>query len=288
MKFSQSSFVYFNYSIQDAIRHLANCGYKGIEFWGGRPHMYRHDLDAQLKEIKALLKKYSLTVPNFIPAQYRYPSILCSLNEVVRKDSVRYVSSAIDNAAKLGAPYVSLCPGMGLKGEDLKVAWARLRKSLTELVEYVQGKPVTLIIEPGNRFETNLILTAQDALRMINEIGSDKLGILLDTGHMNLNGENFEETIETIASLENLPLHIHIDDNHGDADTHLVPGEGNIDFLSLVNALKAMDYQGFISAELGFQYTPNPDSAVEKTYHWLVENFEKQSTSTDPEECIST
>ena len=39
MKFSQSSFVYFNYSIQDAIRHLAHCGYKGIEFWGGRPHL---------------------------------------------------------------------------------------------------------------------------------------------------------------------------------------------------------------------------------------------------------
>lgn len=271
MKFSQSSFVYFNYSVQDAICHLAHYGYKGIEFWGGRPHAYRHDLNIQLKGIKALLKKHNMEVPNFIPAQYRYPSILCSLNEIVRKDSVRYIFSGIDNAVKLGAPYVSLCSGMALKGEDLKVAWAQLRRSLTELVEYVQDKSVTLLIEPGNRFETNLILTAKDALRIINEIGSEKLGILLDTGHMNLNGEDFKRTI---ANLENIPFHIHIDDNHGDADTHLIPGEGSIDFSPLVEALKAIDYQGFISAELGFQYTEEPDLAVEKTYRWLVKTFE--------------
>lgn len=275
MKISQSSFVYFNYSIQDAIRHLAHYGYKGIELWGGRPHVYGHDLDTQLEEIKVLLNKYNMVVPNFIPAQYRYPSILCSLNEVIRKDSVRYLSGAIDNAVKLGAPYVSLCPGMALKGENLKVAWAQLRKSFTELVRYVEDKPVTLIIEPANRFETNLILTAIDALRMINEIGSGKLGILLDIGHMNLNGEDFKETIETIARLENVPFHIHIDDNYGDADAHLIPGEGGIDFSSLARALKVIDYQGFISAELGFQYTGDPDSAVQKTYHWLVENFGK-------------
>lgn len=275
MKFSQSSFVYFNYSIQDAIRRMAHYGYKGIEFWGGRPHVYGHDLDAQLEEIKVMLNKYNMVAPNFIPAQYRYPSILCSLNEVVRKDSVCYVSSAIDTAVKLGAPYASLCPGMALKGEDIKVAWAQLRKSFVELVRYVQDKPVTLIIEPANCFETNLILTAKDALRMINEIGSGKLGILLDTGHMNLNGEDFKETIEIITRLGNVPLHIHIDDNYGDADTHLIPGEGGIDFSSFVKALKVIDYQGFISAELGFQYTGDPDSAVEKTYHWLVENFGK-------------
>jgi sugar phosphate isomerase/epimerase len=90
-----------------------------------------------------------------------------------------------------------------------------------------------------------------------------------------LNGENFKETIETITRLGNVPFHIHIDDNYGDADAHLIPGEGEIDFSSLARVLKAINYQGFISAELGFQYAGDPDSAVQKTYHWLVENFGK-------------
>ena len=55
MKFAQSSAVYFNYSLQYAIKDLYSSGYDGIEIWGGRPHMYRNDLDEQLDEIKDLL-----------------------------------------------------------------------------------------------------------------------------------------------------------------------------------------------------------------------------------------
>ena len=80
MNFSQSSAVYFNHSLEFAIRDLHRMGYQGIEVWGGRPHMYRHDLDAELDDIVGLLKKFGMQVCNFIPAQFRYPSILCSSN----------------------------------------------------------------------------------------------------------------------------------------------------------------------------------------------------------------
>lgn len=119
MNFSQSSFVYFNYPLQEAIRRLHKYGYQGIEIWGGRPHAYRHDLDDELDEIIALLDRLEMAVPNFIPAQFRYPSVLCSLNETVRQDSVAYIQDAIDNALRLKSPYVSLCPGMTLFGQDL-------------------------------------------------------------------------------------------------------------------------------------------------------------------------
>ena len=124
MKFLQSSFVYFNYPLQEAIRRLHQHGYQGEEIWGGRPHVYRHDLDEELDEIVVLLDRFEMSVPNFIPAQFRYPSILCSLNEVVRRDSVGYIQDAIDNARRLESPYVSICPGMTLFGEDIDAGWA--------------------------------------------------------------------------------------------------------------------------------------------------------------------
>ena len=101
MRFAQSSAVYFNYSLQYAIKDLYSLGYDGIEIWGGRPHMYRNDLDEQLDGIKDLLKQYNMKTCNFIQAQFRYPTVLCSENEVVRKDSVAYIKTAIDNAIKL-------------------------------------------------------------------------------------------------------------------------------------------------------------------------------------------
>jgi protein FrlC len=270
MKFSQSSFVYFNYSLQEAIRRLHRYGYQGIEVWGGRPHAYRQDLDDELDEIIALLDRFEMTVPNFIPAQFRYPSILCSLNETVRQDSVGYIQDAIDNALRLGAPYVSLCPGMTLFDEDLDKGWVQLRRSFMELLDYTECTDLVLLIEPAHAAESTLILTVEDGLRMIDEIGSNRLGILLDTGHANVNGEDLPEVIRR---LKDAPFHIHIDDNHGDSDAHLIPGEGSIDFEPFVQVLKEMDYQGFVSAELGFQYTLDPDTAVEKTYAALSEMF---------------
>ena len=270
MKFSQSSFVYFNYPIQAAIRRLHQLGYQGIEIWGGRPHFYRHDLDDELDDIIALLDELDMIIPNFIPAQFRYPSVLCSLNETVRQDSVRYVQDAIDNALRLKSPYVSLCPGMTLYGEDLAQGWRQLKKSFQELLDYTQDKDITLLIEPAHKAESTLILTVADGLRMIDEIGSERLGILMDTGHCNVNGENLPQVI---ASLKNVPFHIHIDDNHGDSDSHLIPGQGNIDFDGLARALKEINYQGFISVELGFQYCLDPDAAVKQTLTVLNEKF---------------
>lgn len=270
MKFSQSSFVYFNYPLQEAIRRLHRLGYQGVEVWGGRPHAYRYDLDDEMGEIIALLDRLGMSVCNFIPAQFRYPSILCSLNETVRRDSVGYIRDAIDNALRLGSPYVSLCPGMTLVGEDFNRGWSQLRRSLLELLEYVDGKEIVLLIEPAHRFESTLILTVEHGLRMTAEIRSEQLGILLDTGHAQVNGENLASAVR---SLKGVPFHIHIDDNHGDSDTHLVPGEGSIDFAPFVQALREIDYEGFVSAELGFAYTLDPDSAVEQTLAALGEIF---------------
>ncbi len=262
MWFAQSSFVYLNASLQHAILKLHVCGYQGIEIWGGRPHMYRHDLDAELDGIKALLDECEMAVPNYIPAQFRYPSILASSNEVVRRDSVRYIEDAVDNALKLGAPSVSLCAGMTLAGERIEAGWANLRQSIVDLLDYTDRTGLRLLIEPAHRWESTLILTVADALRMIREIGSERLGICLDTGHANVNGE---ELAAVVNDLRDIPLHIHIDDNNGDSDSHAIPGEGSIHFDPFVQALKNIDYRGFISAELGFQYPLDPDAAVQKT-----------------------
>jgi len=271
MKFAQSSVVYINYSINYAIRELHNLGYQGIEIWGGRPHMYRNDLDGEMKNIINLLKKLNMTVCNFIPAQFHYPSILCSNNEVVRQDSVEYIKTAMEIALKIGSPSISLCPGIGLFDEDLSQAWKQLLKSFKEIEEYNQDKKLLLLIEPAHRFESNLILTVEDCLRMINELSSDKFGILLDLGHCYINKEDLKKAI---FKCKNYPLHIHIDDNNGIIDEHLIPGEGKINFNIVNETLRKINYNGFISAELNSTiYSLDPTIACKKTLNTLKNIF---------------
>lgn len=270
MRFAQSSAVYFNYSLQHAIRDLHELGYDGIEIWGGRPHMYRHDLDEQIDEIVALLQDFDMQVCNVIPAQFRYPSVLCSDNESVRADSVEYIKSAMDNAVRLGSPAVSLCPGMGLFDRDTDFAWKQLVKSFTQIGQYNRDLHLKLLIEPAHRFETNLILTIEDCLRMLDELNCDDFGILLDTGHCHVNAEDFRKVIPLCKGR---PLHIHLDDNNGQSDAHLIPGKGTVDFEALVEALDEIGYDGFVSAELGTAYIMDPTSACRETLDILREMF---------------
>lgn len=276
VKFAQSSAVYFNYSLQYAIRDLADLGYDGIEIWGGRPHMYRHDLDAELDQIRSLLEETNIKVCNFIPAQFRYPSILCSGNSHVRRDSVQYIYDAVDNAVKLNVPSVSLCPGMVLFDHSVEEGWRNLYTSFCELAEYCSDKPIKLLIEPAHKFESNLILTVEDALRMIDSLKSDTFGILLDVGHCHVNGENLNTVVKLCSGY---PLHIHIDDNNGDSDSHLIPGEGSIDFTEFLQALSDINYQGFLSAELGTAYIMNPTAAAKTTMDFFKRFLFRQYVS---------
>jgi protein FrlC len=262
MKLAQSSAVYFNHSLAFAFRDLHRLGYEGVEIWGGRPHMYRHDLDDQLDELRRLCDELGLVVCNFIPAQYRYPSILCSANERVRKESVDYIKGALDNAFLMRSPSISVCPGMTLLDGDRDQGWRQLYRSLKEIEAYAAERSMLVLIEPAHRFESNLIAKIDDCLRMLEELRSERFGILLDTGHVHLNGESFDEVLR---QCQGFPLHIHLDDNRGDFDSHLVPGCGTINFAAFFRALKACDYSGFLSMELGALYNLDPTSACRQS-----------------------
>ena len=63
MKLSISTFPYVNYSLDEAIRRIADLGYDGVEIWGGRPHAYCYDIDnEEATRIRKLVEKLGLEV----------------------------------------------------------------------------------------------------------------------------------------------------------------------------------------------------------------------------------
>jgi protein FrlC len=263
MKISISSFVYFNYPLKEAIKRISMCGYKGIEIWGGRPHAYRNDLaDDEISDLRALLEKLSLEISAFIPAQFRYPTSLCSPSSRIREDSISYIKDSISTSLKLGCHKVSICPGHTLYGQGYENGMEQLSESIRELHRFAHDDGVILLIEPAHRYESDLILTVKDGVDLISKLGLDNLGIAMDTGHCNVNNESL---VECVSLLKGLPYHIHIDDNLGTSDDHKIPGEGKIDFLPFLRELKRSDYNGFLTVELGWNYTQEPDPAAKKS-----------------------
>jgi protein FrlC len=260
MKLGVVTSVFVNYLLPDVIPCVAEAGYDGIDIWGGRPHAYRHDYGPdELERLRGLLDDHHLTVASFMPAFYRYPHSLSSPNETVRQDSLDYMRQCIDNAVILGAGIVLLVPGCSLHGQDVQDARRRMVDSIGEICRYAAQYDVRLGIEPANRVASNLINTASDAMSIINELGHPSLGVVLDSGHINLVEESAEEAIRRLG---HLLLQFHVNDNDGQKQQNLIPGEGTVDFYELIRLLRTAGYDGFLSVELAWDYTADPVPAI--------------------------
>lgn len=262
MKLSVASSVFLNYSIYDTILHVAKAGYDGIDIWAGRPHVYRRDFtQSELSRLRQLLDDNNLIVASLMPAFFRYPHSLSSPNEVVRQDSLDYMRQCVDNAVALGARTVLVVPGRSLNGQGVEDARERMIDSIDAICRYSAQYDLRLGIEPANPMVSDLVNTSRDAVNIINELGYSNLGVVLDTGHLNLTGESPEEAVKELGGLL---FQFHVDDNDGHRQQNLIPGEGTFDFEGLICLLHTTGFDGFLSVELAWDYTLNPVPAVEE------------------------
>ena len=264
MKLATATSVLFFYTIQDTVRMVAELGYDGIDIWGGRPHVYRQDLStSELNDLRRQIEACGLQVSSFMPAFYRYPHSLSNPNPRVRQDSIDYMRQCVDNAALLGAKIVLVVPDLTLKGHDRAASLQRFIGSIDEVAHYASQYDLKLGIEVLYDDETDLVNSADDALYIIRQLGYDNLGVVLDSGTLNLSKESPAQIFET---LNDLVLQVHVSDNEGvKVQQNLIPGEGNYDFAALFSDLKAVGYSGFISAELSKHYADAPAPALRTT-----------------------
>jgi len=86
------------------------------------------------------------------------------------------------------------------------------------------------------------------------------VGLLLDTFHMNIEEPDIYQSIE---NADQQIFHFHIADSN-----RWYPGAGHLDFPKIVSKLEAVNYNGFLSAEI----LPFPDgnTSAEKTIQFMT------------------
>lgn len=204
-----------------------------------------------------------MSVASFMPAFYRYPHSLSNPNPRVRLDSIDYMRQCVDNAAILGAPVVLVVPDLSLFGQSRLDSLHRLIESIDTVARHASAYDLKLGLEVLYGDETDLLNTADDALYIIRQLGHANLGVVLDTGTLNLSKESPEDIF---TKLDGLVLQVHVNDNQGvHKQQNLIPGEGTFDFPGLIKVLKRHDYTGFLSAELSKEYAQDPEPALRTT-----------------------
>jgi sugar phosphate isomerase/epimerase len=170
----------------------------------------------------------------------------------VRRSAMERLASHCRLASRIGCPLVIVGLIRGRSGKQ-----HNLVECLRQVCTLAEEVGVRLVIEPINRYETELVNTAEAAMELIDQVGVANLGLLLDTFHMNIEESNPAASL--IKCKERL-WHVHFADSN-----RLSPGAGHIDFAQVAGILQALKYGGYISAEI----VPKPDaqSAMENALH---------------------
>jgi len=125
--------------------------------------------------------------------------------------------------------------------------------------------------EPG--FEIDSAYQGQEGLALVEEVGHQSLGLLLDTFHMNIEETQYDAAIRSLARADRL-FHVHLGDSN-----RLAPGQGHIDFPTIVTSLCAVGYRGYLSAELLAR--PDGDAAAANTAQYMRSLLHREAPGCD-------
>lgn len=90
--------------------------------------------------------------------------------------------------------------------------------------------------------------TAEDFKKHIDILNDEFLVACLDLGHAEMRGSG-DGAVNMINSLGHRLKALHIHDNDRHHDSHQIPFSMNIDFVSIVRALKEINYNGYFTLE---------------------------------------
>jgi sugar phosphate isomerase/epimerase len=275
MKLAFSSNAYMNFSVEEAIRRVAEIGYQGIEILADVPHAWPVNLlPERRRSLIDALQQHRLAVSNvngFMmnavndPRQpYWHPSWI-EPDPHYRAIRREHTKRALALAKEIGAKNVQTEPGGPLAtGQPWETAARTFYEELMPCVEIAERLEVGLLIEP----EPGLMIERfEQFLRLVERIDSPWVGLNFDIGHAYCVGEDPQDWVARMATYTR---HYHFEDIAATRiHQHLVPGRGAIDFEATLKAIAATKYNGWITVEL-YPYIDDPDAAAREGFDYIT------------------
>lgn len=238
---------------------MAELELRKIELWAGSPHLYIEDLTlSQVQQIRKEIESRDLNLICYTPEQCIYPFNIAAKEEELRTKSIRYFLRSLDAAAELGTNLFQTVPGWGYFDESVEEAWKRARESLEILTERAGKLGITITLEPLERRGTNLITDLPSLKRMLAEVNSPNLKVIVDTCPMEAVGESFTDYFTEFG--EDV-RHIHFVDS-----IHSAWGDGTFPLKNYLEQISHHGYTGHLTLEIcAKKYFTDPTPAVKQS-----------------------
>lgn len=270
MKLSFNTWAYSSYpswlpayTLEETIKRLAKLGYDGVEIGAASPHAYPDFLSRQRRtEIKRVLEGEGIALSSMLPAPSGGPANNpCSPYPEERAYTVENYKKIVDLTAEWGGKTVLYIPGWTVFGTPIDQAWAWSVEALTTIADHAAQYGIQLVIEPTS-YDSNLVDTGDQARAMMLQSGRANVKLMFDTFHVLYRREVMTDYVYGMG--EDLK-HIHISE-----ERRMPPGHGRGDFDSVMDALKDVEFDGYVTLEIGFdRRDAEPDWFAKEAISWL-------------------
>jgi sugar phosphate isomerase/epimerase len=260
--------VAFDGDYEQNFSRIADLGYDGVELAIRDPDLINLD------QLISYLVRCKLKVPAIGTGQAWGEEHIsfASSDPNVRDVAVKRIKRHIELATHLDAlVIIGLIRGVTPTGQTKEQSLRFVEDCLIDCLKAASEKGVFLVIEPINRYETDLVQNVAEALDLLDRIGSPHLRLLLDTFHMNIEEPDILASIRCAG--EHI-RHVHVADSN-----RWYPGAGHLDFKKILAALGSTGYTGWISGE--FMPLPDPNIAALKNIQYLESVFSISSSRSD-------
>lgn len=151
------------------------------------------------------------------------------------------------NAGFLAGPmYSSVGKARMVPPEQRLIEWERAVKNLYKVCQMAEEHSLMIALEPLNRFESDLVNTAEDVMELVNDINHPAAKVLLDGFHMAIEEKDIATAIITVGARL---IHVQVSENYRG-----IPGTGQTPWQSFKKGLEQIQYKGTVSIE---SFTPD-------------------------------
>ena len=174
----------------------------------------------------------------------RFASDISSEDPDIVQHGEELLFQALDVASSLGSEYLGgvVYSAMGkYQAQASPQALSQVAGVLRRLADKAHERGVTIGLEPVNRYESNLVNTAKQAVALAELTGADNVVVHLDAYHMNIEEGDFEQPVLDCGARLG---YVHVGESHRG-----YLGSGTIDFAALFRALVRVHYSGPIAFE---------------------------------------
>jgi sugar phosphate isomerase/epimerase len=229
----------FHEGLADGCARAAALGFDAVE-------VFPRTADAvDARELERLLLTHQLSVAAFgTGAGWLVQKLsLTAVDEVTRHEAVRFIAAIVELAGRFGAPaIIGSMQGRCADDRDREQALDWLRDALNELGELASTHGVPLLLEPLNRYETNLFNRLGQTAQFLQTLTTQNVRILADLFHMNIEEADIAAALRDAGTLVG---HVHFADSN-----RLAMGFGHTEAGSAIGALREIGYAGYLSAEI--------------------------------------